>query len=289
MASLTNPDSTKVPPSLDLASLLGVRLEPRWGGTANYWTYSVSCFYQAAVVLLELRNRGFYSFRGQRDKRWYVGAHDVPEHWEDIFNQFVKRCREIPSFDLDENDFWRCLFYAQHFGIKTKLVDWTTNPLVALYFAVENIISHIHDDSDIYGAVWAIRVNKDPKEEAKVGKKWYEAQDLPGYGGRKVEDWRLGSWVLINPPLITDRLIRQCGKFSYHPAKNVDDLTKIPLCDGEELVKVEMVPAVDGRNPTAAIRKQLGILNIHHASLFPSTDDIAKFLNTEWVPIAKAL
>lgn len=40
------------------------------------------------------------------------------------------------------------LFIAQHYGIPTRLLDWSENPLVALFFATSN--------SDAEGHVWAL-------------------------------------------------------------------------------------------------------------------------------------
>ena len=52
--------------------------------------------------------------------------------------------------DLDDHFGW--LFLAQHYGVPTRLLDWTENPLVAAYFAV---LDHPDDD----GCIWALRIS----------------------------------------------------------------------------------------------------------------------------------
>ena len=49
-------------------------------------------------------------------------------------------------------DDWELLAIAQHHGLATRLLDWTRNPLVALYFAVCK--EYETRDSDGCVAVW---------------------------------------------------------------------------------------------------------------------------------------
>jgi hypothetical protein len=46
------------------------------------------------------------------------------------------RQRSIPFHDRTLTDDWDTLFFMQHYGVPTRLLDWTENPFVGLYFAV---------------------------------------------------------------------------------------------------------------------------------------------------------
>lgn len=62
---------------------------------------------------------------------------DLAKVEKGIANTFAQRSPPFVSVDLTNE--WRALFYMQHYGIPTRLLDWSESPFVALYFALSTV------------------------------------------------------------------------------------------------------------------------------------------------------
>jgi len=239
-----------------------------------------------------IKAQEFWSFRGQRNESWSLGLEYKFKDKKEIdvdqaMAQFKKRCKEFKKPDyISENESWNWLFFAQHHGLNTHLLDWSSNPLVALYFAVENINSSGKDqvESDEgnenlgdFGAVWMLKVNN---------VHFVSSSDLINKGPDNIKQW-----TMIDPPPITHRISRQSGKFTFHPVADFHNISEQPRRAGdEELIKIVLkgYKGGEGRrenkqaNPSSEIRAHLGIMNIHHGYLFPDHEGVASFVNNEW-------
>lgn len=255
-----------------------------WKDRDDINKYRVQSIPEYLDLVMYYRNRGYYSFRGQRDKNWSLGvgfrfsdgrADDASKY----LYHFKKRSLSLPQHDhLPEDDEWRWLFLAQHHGLKTKLLDWSSNPLVALYFAVEGIVSRQPDD--VGGAIWALKVRDDfflSPNDAKNPDYHLDRNGRPDTKQPKTD------WYMVNPPPFSPRIERQSGKFSYHPrvAQNVSDHEGNPERKREIIMICLRSRGTSSTGVNADIRRQLGIMNIHHGAMFPEHSGIAGFVNYE--------
>lgn len=107
------------------------------------------------------RSRANWLFRGVADAEKHqlipkiaradFGGYDANQE-KTVFQNFKRRARQyIDTSNMTE---WDWLAVAQHHGLPTRLLDWTSNPLVAAYFAVT---SHPEDQD---GTIYALNTSR---------------------------------------------------------------------------------------------------------------------------------
>ncbi len=155
--------------------------------------------------------------------------------------------RAVPHLSFRPRNDWEWLAIARHHGLPTRLLDWTRNPLVAAYFAVEK---KYDGDSVVYAY---------HSQEFILTTKYKSPFDVD----------HIGKFI---PSHLTTRITAQVGVFTIHPKPN-------------EPFKSSAIDRLIIKSTVREVLKwTLYKYGIHRGSLFPDLDGVArhiKWLRTE--------
>lgn len=149
--------------------------------------------------------------------------------------------------NIDFSDIISILNILQHYGFPTRVLDVTNNPLVALYFALENIEP---TDNPV---VYLIKSNK-------CYSGYFTNQMLNDfYYEEKVKD----KVVMVNGSVLSDRIKNQKGDFIlFFEEEDIHSIENFRI----EEISIE-------KAALKKIKKELDILGINKSTIYPSLEE----------------
>ena len=179
-----------------------------------------------------------------------------------IFHEFKRNYRRFYPLKL-ENDV-DILMLAQHYGLKTRLLDWSYNPLIALYMAVQptskeeedyfkkGLARHIENFHD--GEIFIRKIKETKIEE-----------------GTKTSPFDFDENTLLVPETFEIRFINQEGLFEIFSEPSQESLKGI--------IK-KIVIKKEAKNEILKIIKMLGTTKLF---VYPTLENLCDEINNRYI------
>ena len=202
-------------------------------------------------------------WRGQRCDHWLLestldrklkgGANNVDaraSHLERFKLATRGRRGSSPPLVPNENDWWAL---GQHHGLATPLLDWTTSPFVAAYFA----FSKITESQTSYRAIHALWQPSIAKHNHPI------------------------DGIQVVRPMSNDnaRLVNQSGLFTRQP-DGIDIESWVKTKFQGEITSMVYVKILIPDSERTVCLQSLNRMNINHLTLFPDLYGASKHCNT---------
>ncbi len=187
-------------------------------------------------------------------------------------SRFMAKARSRHLNCPPEDRFPDWMFLMQHYGLPTRLLDWTESPLIAAFFAVQDVLD-AKDGIEPDGVIWALNPTKLNRlqigEPVVVGAMSKEAIPLfhPAFDVRAQSHEQI---LAITTHEIDTRMLAQASTFTLHGfSKPLEELD-----DHETFLHKIIIPGAAKKT----LRVELEILGIRLENLFPDLDHLAQSL-----------
>jgi len=212
-------------------------------------------------------------FRGHSDYTWELApsALRYPNRQDrDRALQLLDEFKRYAELKLPKppspNEHLKWTQLAQHYGLPTRLLDWTENSAIALYFAC----NEYHEEDGTVFVLDPIILNRlhDPKRP-RVLDAHRDAPTISQYLSFTGKlDPRARPPIAIHPIWNTDRIILQQGVFTLHGG--------LAALTSEHVFSLVAIPILHEHKE--ALLQQLERIGVHEMAIFPEVEHTCAFL-----------
>ena len=156
-------------------------------------------------------------------------------------------------------DDWDYLTLGQHFGLPTRLLDWSNNALTALWFATNS--KPLQEVSHPYGVVWVLMA---------------ELEDFD-FKIEEADPFSITKTKIFRPRLIRQRINNQSAVFSIQSTREIIEKTELNRSDlfRDKLLKIKIPEEY-----FSTVRHDLNVLGVNAFTIFPELEGLCSYL--EW-------
>ena len=155
-------------------------------------------------------------------------------------------------------DDWDYLTLGQHFGLPTRLLDWSNNALTALWFAVSSTIEGV-SQPDTYGVVWMLLAT--------------ESDFVTNMN--EISPFDVSETKIFRPRLIRQRINNQSGVFSVLSS---DDILHKRYVNENNLYSEKLMKVKIPSSKIPDLRSDLNTLGVNAFSIFPELEGLCAYL-----------
>jgi len=210
-------------------------------------------------------------WRGHTEQRWnldpkvYRGEYEEYDEYNFIWTFEQRAPVRYPNWPEDKA---KRLTLMQHYGLPTRLLDWSFSLFTALYFSVCN-----KKKDDRNGSLWALhpqKLNSLQTGHAYVyHDKMKEAEELIDSAFQKVNEQQPTERILaMTGPQVDLRMLVQSGTFTIHGSRTPLN----ELADNEKFVAEIIIK----QEEKESVREALALHGCSRSQLFPDLESLAK-------------
>ena len=232
-------------------------------------------------------------FRGEEISDWstalrpklYRTKHDLIEvlrQEQDLRLEFKRRGSQLVG-ESKPADHWKRYFLMEHYGVPTRLLDWSDGALVALYFALKPVKSN--RDAAVYmlDPWWLnklvfkeLPIAKQDRSSGSAMPDWDEAKPYRSEGEFENEFIGPKYPLAIDPSHVARRFAAQRSRFTIF-GRSEDGLKKICAKVPEDECRLSRIAIK--RAAVADMRRDLATCGISESTIFPDLEGFGRELN----------